>query len=206
MEGVRKAWSGEAEIYGRSMAAMMGSLFLAIILVYMLMSALYESLLDPIVIMVSLPQAMVGALLALILTGNSFSIVAMVGFIMLMGLVTKNAILLIDYTNTLRGRGMPRTEAILQAGPTRLRPVLMTTTAMVCSMIPVALALGRGSEWRSPMAIAVMGGLILSTLLTLLIVPTSYTVMDDLYQGLRRILGMKQTYRSAIDDTTSSPR
>jgi HAE1 family hydrophobic/amphiphilic exporter-1 len=199
LEGVSVKWSGEAEMYARSMKAMVSSLFLAIILVYMLMSALYESMLDPIVIMVSLPQAMVGALLALILTGNSFSIVAMVGFIMLMGLVTKNAILLIDYTNTLRNRGLHRRDAVLEAGPTRLRPVLMTTTAMVSAMSPVALALGRGSEWRAPMAITVIGGLILSTMLTLLVVPTSYTVMDDIYQWVRRLFGLKPNWRSPVE-------
>lgn len=103
---------------------------------------------------------------------------------MLVGLVTKNAILLVDYTNTLRARGKERNEAILEAGPTRLRPILMTTLTMIFGMLPTALALGKGAEMRSPMAITVIGGLILSTLLTLIFIPVLYTYMDDLSRRL----------------------
>jgi HAE1 family hydrophobic/amphiphilic exporter-1 len=134
---------------------------------------------------------MIGALLALMLTGNNMSIVTMIGIIMLIGLVTKNAILLVDYTNTLRARGKPRTEAILEAGPTRLRPILMTTLAMVGGMLPTALALSRGSEQRAPMAVAVIGGLLLSTLLTLLVIPTAYSIVDDWVTGARQALHMR---------------
>jgi HAE1 family hydrophobic/amphiphilic exporter-1 len=137
------------------------------------MGALFESFITPLVIMFSLPQALVGALLALMMTGKPMSIVTMIGFIMLVGLVTKNAILLIDYTNTLRERGKKRNDAVLEAGPTRLRPILMTTLAMVGGMMPTAIAMSRGSEQRAPMAIAVIGGLILSTMLTLLVIPTA---------------------------------
>jgi HAE1 family hydrophobic/amphiphilic exporter-1 len=185
---VTMQWGGLAEWMQESFGYLFSALFLSIILVYILMASLFESLLNPLVIMLSLPQAMIGALLALIITGNTLSIVSMIGFIMLMGLVTKNAILLIDYTNTLRGRGKRRDDAVLEAGPTRLRPVLMTTFAMIFGMLPVALGLGRGSELRSPMAIAVIGGLILSTMLTLLVIPTLYTVADDLAGWLRRAL------------------
>jgi len=179
---------GFEQMMYESFGYMFSALFLAIALVYMLMGALFESFLTPFVIMFSLPQAMVGALLALLLTGKSFSIVAMIGVIMLMGLVTKNAILLVDYTNTLRSRGKRRNEALLEAGPTRLRPILMTTFAMIGGMMPTALAVSRGAEMRSPMAIAVIGGLVLSTLLTLIVIPVMYTIIDDLWQGIARRL------------------
>lgn len=177
---VRLHWAGETEQMKESFGHMRSALLLAIALVYMLMAALFESLFNPFIIMFSLPMALVGAILALAMSGESLSIVSMIGFIMLMGLVTKNAILLIDYTNTLRQRGMERNAAVLEAGPTRLRPILMTTLAMIFGMLPTALKLGRGSEMRAPMAIAVIGGLIVSTLLTLLVIPTLYTIFDDL--------------------------
>jgi HAE1 family hydrophobic/amphiphilic exporter-1 len=183
---------GSAQMMQESNSNMFGALLLAILLVYMLMGALFESFITPVVIMLSLPQAMIGALLALMLTGHTMSIVTMIGIIMLVGLVTKNAILLVDYTNTLRERGMKRNDAILEAGPTRLRPILMTTLAMVGGMTPTALALAKGAEWRAPMAVAVIGGLILSTLLTLLVIPTAYTIVDDIWQWIRRMLGYKE--------------
>lgn len=182
---------GSSQMMMESFAMMLSALALAILLVYMLMGALFESFITPLVIMFSLPQALVGALLALMVTGHTFSIVTMIGIIMLVGLVTKNAILLIDYTNTLRESGMKRNDAILEAGPTRLRPIMMTTFAMVGGMMPTALALSRGSEMRAPMAVAVIGGLILSTLLTLLVIPTSYTIVDDIWTAVRRMLGYK---------------
>lgn len=179
---------GTGQIMTESFMYMLSAMLLAIVLVYMLMAALFESFASPFVIMFALPQAMVGALLALLVTGKSLSIVSMIGIIMLMGLVTKNAILLVDYTNTLRSRGKNRTEAILESGPTRLRPILMTTLAMVGGMLPTALAVSRGSEQRAPMAIAVIGGLIVSTLLTLIVIPVVYTIVDDWTGGLMRRL------------------
>jgi HAE1 family hydrophobic/amphiphilic exporter-1 len=112
---------------------------------------------------------------------------SMIGMILLTGLVGKNAILLVDYTNTLRKRGLQRNEALLQAGPTRLRPILMTTSALVLAMAPVALKLGEGSEWRAPMAVTVIGGLLTSTLLTLVLIPAVYTIMDDFTGALSRV-------------------
>jgi HAE1 family hydrophobic/amphiphilic exporter-1 len=157
---------------------------LSVLLVYMLMSALFESMLTPFVIMFCLPQAIIGALLALLLTGTSLGVTSMIGIIMLIGLVMKNAILLIDYTNTLMGRGKNRHESLLEAGETRLRPILMTTLAMIGGMLPTALALSEGSETRAPMAIAVIGGLIVSTLLTLVVIPVVFTLMDDVWQAV----------------------
>jgi HAE1 family hydrophobic/amphiphilic exporter-1 len=198
MGNVSLNWGGQAEMMKESFGYMIGALFLAIALVYMLMAALFESLLSPFIIMFSLPLALIGAIIALVITGETMSLVAMIGFIMLMGLVTKNAILLVDYTNTLRERGVERTQAILEAGPTRLRPILMTTFAMIFGMLPTALKLGRGSETRAPMAIAVIGGLIVSALLTLVIIPVVYTLVDDVmakYQSRKlRVLGKKDRW------------
>lgn len=180
---------GSSEMMMESFGYMISAFILAILLVYMLMGALFESFITPLIIMFSLPQAMIGALLALMLTGHTLSIVTMIGIIMLVGLVAKNAILLVDYTNTLRERGYNRTEAVLEAGPTRLRPIMMTTLAMVGGMTPTALAIAKGSEMRSPMAVAVIGGLILSALLTLLVIPAAYTIVDDMWNAIRRKIG-----------------
>jgi HAE1 family hydrophobic/amphiphilic exporter-1 len=172
---------GEAEIMAESFANILKSLVLAIIFIYLLLASQYESFTDPFSIMLSLPLSLVGAILALM--GSSFSIMSMIGIVMLMGLVTKNAILLIDFVKQKREQGMERTEAILEAGPIRLRPILMTTFAMVFGMLPVAFGLGPGAEFRAPMARAVIGGIISSTLLTLVVVPVVYTIIDD-FAGL----------------------
>jgi len=186
-EGVAFYFGGEFEQFGESFASIGSALRLSIGLVYMLLCALFESLLYPFVIMTALPMALVGAILAVFMVRASISIVTLIGFVMLVGLVTKNAILLVDYTNTLRSRGLSREEALREAPPVRLRPVLMTTVTMIMGMTPVAIGLGRGSEWRSPMAVAVIGGLILSTMLTLLVIPCMYSVFDDLQSWLRRL-------------------
>ena len=169
---------GEAEIMAESFANILKSLVLAIIFIYLLLASQYESFTDPFSIMLSLPLSLVGAILALM--GSSFSIMSMIGIVMLMGLVTKNAILLIDFVKQKREQGMGRSEAILEAGPIRLRPILMTTFAMVFGMLPVAFGIGPGAEFRAPMARAVIGGIISSTLLTLVVVPVVYTIIDDL--------------------------
>jgi HAE1 family hydrophobic/amphiphilic exporter-1 len=168
--------------------------------------ALFESLVFPLMIMFSLPLAVVGAFGLLALTGNTLNMLSMIGMILLTGLVGKNAILLVDYTNTLRKRGLVRNEALLQAGPTRLRPILMTTSALVLAMSPIALKLGEGSEWRAPMAVTVIGGLLTSTLLTLVLIPAIYTIMDD-FQGLvvgapsfvRRLVGSRPARRPHVE-------
>jgi HAE1 family hydrophobic/amphiphilic exporter-1 len=156
------------------------ALIIAVIMVYMILASQFESFVHPFTIMFSLPVSFIGAMGLLFLTGERINIFSLIGIIMLMGLVTKNAILLVDYTITLRGRGMTRDEALLKAGPVRLRPILMTTAAMVFGMLPTALKIGEGAEQRAPMAIAVIGGLITSTLLTLVVVPVVYTLIDDL--------------------------
>ncbi|MFY8053159.1 MAG: efflux RND transporter permease subunit, partial [Armatimonadaceae bacterium] len=180
------SWGGEANTLAEEGVFMITALLLAITLVYILMAALFDNLLYPLVIMLSIPQALVGGLLGLLITGKPLSIIAMIGVIMLMGLVTKNAILLVDYTNNLRREGKDRFEALLESGPARLRPILMTSLAQILGAWPVAAALGRGSEFRQPLGIVVMGGLILSGLLTLLVIPCTYILFDDISQFLSR--------------------
>jgi HAE1 family hydrophobic/amphiphilic exporter-1 len=184
--GYRIVFSGEAEDMAESFAYMAEALVLAVIFVYLILAAQFESFIDPLAIMFSLPLSIVGMAGMLFLTRGTINIMSLIGLIMLMGLVTKNAILLVDFTKTLRSRGMSRREALITAGRTRLRPILMTTLAMMFGMLPLALALGQGAEMRAPMARAVIGGLITSTILTLLVVPVVYTVLDDMGGWIRR--------------------
>lgn len=177
--GVSVTWAGQAEEMAKSAKDMLNALLLSIMLVFILMAALFESVLSPLIIGLTVPQAIAGALIALTVTHKSLSVVSAIGFIMLVGLVTKNAILMVDYTNTLRReRGLNRRAALLEAGPTRLRPILMTSLAMIFGMMPTAIALSKGAEMRQPMAIAVIGGLIVALFLSLLMVPTFYEIID----------------------------
>jgi len=178
--GVVVEFGGQAEQIAEAGGTFLFALGLGVVLVYILLSALFESTFTPLAIMLALPLAWVGGILALLLAGKSLSMVSAIGFILLTGLVMKNSILLVDYTNTLRARGLPRTEAVLEAGPTRLRPVIMTTLSVILGSLPVALEFGKGSELRSPLAWAVIGGLAWSTLLTLVVIPVTYTLLDDL--------------------------
>ncbi|MCH8273280.1 MAG: efflux RND transporter permease subunit [Armatimonadetes bacterium] len=187
-EGVTFTQRGENEMQADEAPFMGQAFMLALILVFMVMAALFDNILYPLIIQLAQPQALVGALIALMITNTPMDIVGMIGVIMLVGLVGKNAILLVDYTNTLRRRGYGRDEALLEAGPIRLRPIMMTTMALVLAMVPIALALGRGSEFRAPMGIVIIGGLTLSTVLTLLVIPASYTIFDDLSNWVGRVL------------------
>ncbi|PYP31713.1 MAG: hypothetical protein DMD49_07540 [Gemmatimonadetes bacterium] len=155
------------------------SLTLAVVFIYLIQASQFGSFLQPLAIMLSLPLSLVGVMLALMFTRGTFNIMSMIGVIMLMGLVTKNAILLVDFANKARARGSDRRQALIDAGELRLRPIVMTTLAMIFGMLPTALALGAGSEFRAPMAHAVIGGLITSTLLTLVVIPVVYTYLDD---------------------------
>jgi len=175
---------GTQQIQGESFANILKALLLAVIFIYLLLASQYESFSDPFSIMLSLPLALVGAILGLV--GSSFSIMSMIGIVLLMGLVTKNAILLIDFVKQERAKGVSRTDAILSAGPIRLRPILMTTFATVFGMLPLALGLGPGAELRAPMACAVIGGMLSSMLLTLVVVPVVYTLIDDFVGLFRR--------------------
>jgi hydrophobe/amphiphile efflux-1 (HAE1) family protein len=180
---------GQGQMQAESFANIFLSLALAVIFVYIVLAAQFESFSYPFAIMLALPMSLIGAVLALLVFKSALSMMSMIGIIMLMGLVTKNGILLVDYTNVLRSRGQARTEALISAGATRLRPILMTTFAMVFGMIPVAFSLGEGSEFRSPMGQAVIGGLITSTLLTLFVVPVVYSILDDLsFQRVTKLI------------------
>ncbi len=155
------------------------ALALAIILVYMVMAAQFESLIHPFTIMFSMPVAAIGVVVSLAVTDRPFGITAFIGIIMLAGIVVNNAIVLVDYINQLRRRGIARDEAILKAGPTRLRPILMTALTTILGLVPLAIGLGEGAEAQAPMATVVIGGLLFSTLLTLVLVPVVYTIFDD---------------------------
>jgi HAE1 family hydrophobic/amphiphilic exporter-1 len=177
----------EVEEQRRAFGQLQLMLILAIVLVYAVMASQYESLKDPFIIMFSVPLAAIGVVLALKLTGTPFSLQAYIGVIMLAGIVVSNAILLVDYTNVLRRRdGVPLREAVERAGRTRLRPILMTTLCTILGLVPMALGIGEGAELQSPLARVVIGGLLTSTLITLVFVPTVYTIFEEGWSGLRR--------------------
>ena len=163
------------EVFGSfGMTLGLSALCIIVVLIW-----LFKSLVDPIVIGLSLPLAIVGALLALLFTKSDFGMISLIGFVFLLGITNKNAILIVDYINQLRDSGLERTEAILKAGPVRLRPIMMTTAATILGMVPIALGLGAGSELRSPMAVSIAGGLVSSTILSLFVVPVFYAILDD---------------------------
>ncbi|PKM03370.1 MAG: acriflavin resistance protein [Gammaproteobacteria bacterium HGW-Gammaproteobacteria-6] len=176
--GVRVHIGGQGEELDASTRSLIFAFGLAIFLVYLVMASQFESLLHPFVILFSIPLAVVGAVLALKLTGNSLSVVVFIGLILLAGIVVKNAIVLIDLVNQLREAGRPKAEAIIEACSARLRPIIMTTLTTLFGFLPLALGLGEGAEVRAPMAITVIGGLTVSTLLTLLVIPVVYDLLD----------------------------
>ncbi|HEX9562441.1 MAG TPA: efflux RND transporter permease subunit [Gemmatimonadaceae bacterium] len=186
---------GETQQLEETAGYALETLMLAVILIFLILASQFESLTQPFAIMLSLPLSLVGVLLALLLTGSTLNIMSMIGVIMLMGLVTKNAILLIDNANARRREGTERTKALIDAGAVRLRPIIMTTMAMIAGMTPVALALGEGGAFRAPMARAVIGGLITSTLLTLVVVPVAYTYVDGLGNRVRRLFVSEERSR-----------
>jgi HAE1 family hydrophobic/amphiphilic exporter-1 len=155
-----------------------------VFLVYVIMAAQFESMLQPLVIMLTIPLAFFGTVVALRMLPISLSVVVFLGMIMLAGIVVNNAIVLIDYINTLRRRGLDRIEAIVTAGTVRLRPILMTTATTVLGLLPMAFGLGDGAEIRTPMAITVISGLVASTVLTLVIIPSVYLLLDGLRERL----------------------
>jgi HAE1 family hydrophobic/amphiphilic exporter-1 len=177
--GYRITFAGQAEGMQETFADLISALVLSIVLVYMVLVMLYESFLTPFIRMMALPLGVVGAFLALAITGNTLNLFSMIGIIMMDGLVAKNGTLLIDYTHTLMERGLTLREALVEAGRTRLRPIIMTTFTMIFGMLPTALALGEGAESRSGMAWVLIGGLLSSTLFTLIVIPVIYTIIDD---------------------------
>jgi HAE1 family hydrophobic/amphiphilic exporter-1 len=198
--GYRYQFSGSTKNMAESFGYALSALALAIVFIYMILASQFKSFLQPLALMTSLPLTLIGVVLALLMFGSTLSMFSIIGVVMLMGLVTKNAILLVDFANRAREGvrteegeviepGLPREEALLLAARVRLRPILMTTLAMIFGMVPLAFALSEGSEQRAPMGQAVIGGVITSSLLTLVVVPVVYCYLDDLTQWLRRKLG-----------------
>jgi HAE1 family hydrophobic/amphiphilic exporter-1 len=183
--------AGQNEEWQASQRSLWIALGLSVFLVYVIMAAQFESLIHPLVIMLTIPLAFVGTVVALKLLGLALSIVVFLGMIMLAGIVVNNAIVLVDYINTLRRRGLERDEAIVTAGRVRLRPILMTTATTVLGLTPMALGLGDGAEIRTPMAVAVISGLISSTALTLIVIPTFYALSDSLRSRLLGSAGVR---------------
>ncbi|NWF86159.1 MAG: efflux RND transporter permease subunit, partial [Bryobacteraceae bacterium] len=171
--------TGQNEEWKRSEGSLYLALGLSLFLVYVIMAAQFESLLQPLIIMLTIPMAFFGSVLGLWLLGVNVSIVVFLGLILLGGVVVNNAIVLVDYANTLKARGVNRREAIVTAGAVRLRPILMTTGTTVLGLLPMALGLGDGAEIRTPMALTVIFGLTSSTLLTLVIIPLIYNLADE---------------------------
>ncbi|MCL6559530.1 MAG: efflux RND transporter permease subunit, partial [Firmicutes bacterium] len=194
-EGYRVQFYGAQKDMEDSFHDMIQALALAVVLVYMILVILYESFLTPFVRLLSLPCGAIGALWALFVTGNTFNLMSLIGLVMLDGLAAKSGTLLIDYTNTLMKRGLTLREALLEAGTTRLRPIVMTASTMVGGMLPTALALAEGSEVRKSMAVVIIGGLATTTLLTPVLIPVAYTLLDD----FKRWSGLKwQKYREKL--------
>lgn len=185
-KGVSYRFTGFAEEMVKTGEAFVAALGLSVILMFIILAILYESLIQPIIIMVSLPLSIIGVMIALYLSGQQFSLFVMIGFMLLMGMVGKNAVLLVDFANSAMERGKSADEALIEAGEKRLRPILMTTVAMIFAMIPLALSTGLGSETKAPMAISIIGGLISSMMLTLLVVPVIYKLINPLDRWLRK--------------------
>jgi len=182
---------------------MLAAMGMAILLMYFVLVLQFESFLDPFAIMLSLPLSLIGVMLALALTGGTLNIMSLIGVLLLMGIVAKNAILLIDFAKWRYESGLPLRESLVEAGRIRLRPILMTSFALVAGMIPVAMGVGEGAEFRAPMGRAVIGGVITSTLLTLLVIPTIYELMDKFRDRMAR--PFKRRFASAQKSAEHGP-
>jgi HAE1 family hydrophobic/amphiphilic exporter-1 len=178
-DGVRAEFGGEVKDQAQVFGDILAALFIALLLMYLILVMQFGSFLEPIAILISLPLSLIGVVLALLITNDTLNIMSMIGVILLMGIVAKNAILLIDFAKWGQEQGMDRRSAIIEAGRVRLRPILMTTFALCAGMVPVALGIGEGADFRAPLGRAVIGGVLTSTVLTLLVIPTIYEIMDE---------------------------
>ena len=203
--GYRAIFTGDVQNLEETKGYVMEALLLAVVFIYLILASLFGSFLQPLAIMLALPLSFIGVALALLLTRGNINVMTMIGIIMLMGLVTKNGILLVDFANQMRAEGKGRVDALLASGRIRLRPIVMTTVAMIFGMAPLALAIGAGAEARAPMARAVVGGLITSTLLTLFVVPVMYTYLDDLGSWVAARLSGASAAREVPTPTTAIP-
>jgi HAE1 family hydrophobic/amphiphilic exporter-1 len=176
--GAKVTIAGQNRELVDSFASLRFALLLAVFLVYLVMASQFESLLHPFVIMFTLPMALTGVVVLLLLTGTSISVMVLIGLVVLAGIVVNNGIVLVDYTNQLRARGLKKIDALVEAGRVRLRPILMTTLTTVLGLLPMSLGFGEGAEVRTPLALTLMGGLLSATVLTLVVLPTVYVTLD----------------------------
>jgi HAE1 family hydrophobic/amphiphilic exporter-1 len=179
-EGVRLAFSGSAETFKEAFLGLVVALLLGVVVAYMILGSQFNSFLHPVLVLLALPFSVTGAVVALVLARQSLNMFSMIGLVLLMGIVKKNSILLVDFTNERRRAGRSVKEALMEACPVRLRPILMTSVATIAAAVPPALALGPGAETRVPMALVIIGGVSVSTLLTLFVVPCAYSLMSRL--------------------------
>jgi HAE1 family hydrophobic/amphiphilic exporter-1 len=179
-------YGGEYEQMMETFIALFVALILAILLMYMIMAALFESLAHPFTVMFTLPLAIIGVILGLFVTGTSISMTSLMGVLILFGIVVNNAIVLVDYVNQLRRRSMERNEAIVQGASIRFRPIFITAFTTILALVPMAISRAEGAEMRAPMAISVIGGLLVATILTLVIIPVVYSILDDISQRVSR--------------------
>ena len=195
LPGYRYQFGGSTKNMAESFGYAISALVMAVLFIYMILASQFKSFLQPLALMTSLPLTLIGVVLSLLMFRSTLSMFSVIGVVMLMGLVTKNAILLVDFAIRMRAQGFERHDALLEAAKVRLRPILMTTLAMIFGMVPLAFALTEGSEQRAPMGQAVIGGVITSSLLTLVVVPVTYCYLDDLAQWLKRRFGSKPQAR-----------
>ncbi len=201
---VRLAESGDAKVQAEMTQSFGNAMLLGLMMVLVVLILLFKDVIQPFTILFSLPLAIGGVAVALIITQNSLSMPVLIGILMLMGIVTKNAILLVDFAIEMRRHGLERVQAMVEAGRKRARPIIMTSIAMSAGMLPSALGVGEGGSFRAPMAIAVIGGIIVSTVLSLLVVPAFFLIMDDLSRLLARIFGRMVGRKEEEDDELSS--
>jgi HAE1 family hydrophobic/amphiphilic exporter-1 len=199
--GYRITQGGEARDQAEVFTRIFTALGIAVLLMYLILVMQFGSFLDPLAILISLPLSLIGVVLALIVTGSTLNIMSLIGVILLMGIVAKNAILLIDFAKWAREGGLPLRDALIQAGRIRLRPIIMTTVALIAGMIPVAIGAGEGADFRAPLGRAVIGGVITSTLLTLIVIPTVYEILNEWKEALGRLI----TKRSSAVGHRPSP-
>ncbi len=196
-EGIEVRLGGDAAAQEESLGSMILALLLGVIFVYMVLASQFGSFIQPLLIMIAMPLAIAGAIVALIIARRPLDMTAIIGFIMLMGLVVKNSVLLVEFANRARHKGATADEAMLVAGPVRLRPILMTSLSMILAMIPIVAGISAGGEFRQPMSIAIMGGMITSTLLTLFVVPLAYAIVI----GFQDRMAIRRKHRQALKET-----
>jgi HAE1 family hydrophobic/amphiphilic exporter-1 len=195
-EGILVKLGGSADDQASGFQSLGLAMALSVVFIYMVLASQFNSFVQPILIMLAMPLAIIGALLSLVITGRALDLTGFIGFIMLMGLVVKNSILLVDFANRSRANGSNATAAMLLAGPIRLRPILMTSLSLILAMVPLVLGLSAGGEFRQSMSIAIMGGMITSTLLTLIVVPVAYAIVVGF---LDRMTERRRMRRAARD-------